>query len=195
MAPWLLGLRPVGRDRQRQRRRKPARCHRSTVAGCTTARAERHAAVTVARFPMSQRWEREKRGRLPRRRAFAAASCNLRISFSGDERGMRAEERSDESQQDGDHAGGYQPWARRRFEGPRMEKVARTARRTEAHRDPAQRRAFQHSRACPSTGKTSGACPGYVVDHVVSLKRGGADHPSNMQWQTVEAAKAKDKTE
>ncbi len=37
--------------------------------------------------------------------------------------------------------------------------------------------------------------PGYVIDHVVPLCRGGADAPSNMQWQTVAAAKAKDKTE
>ena len=62
-------------------------------------------------------------------------------------------------------------------------------------RDPAQRRAFQRTHPCPSTGKTSGACPGYVVDHVTPLKRGGADRPENMQWQTVEDAKAKDKWE
>lgn len=37
--------------------------------------------------------------------------------------------------------------------------------------------------------------PGYVVDHVVSLKRGGADSPSNMQWQTIAEARAKDKWE
>src|SRR5260370_41197118 len=36
---------------------------------------------------------------------------------------------------------------------------------------------------------------GYVVDHVVPLACGGADAPSNMQWQTKAAAKAKDKTE
>jgi hypothetical protein len=34
-----------------------------------------------------------------------------------------------------------------------------------------------------------------VIDHVQALKHGGADTPSNMQWQTVQAAKVKDKTE
>ena len=54
---------------------------------------------------------------------------------------------------------------------------------------------FRKKRPCPSTGKTSGACKGYVIDHVQALKHGGADDPSNMQWQTKEAAKAKDKVE
>ena len=37
--------------------------------------------------------------------------------------------------------------------------------------------------------------PGYVIDHIRPLACGGADDPSNMQWQTVEAAKAKDHVE
>jgi len=37
--------------------------------------------------------------------------------------------------------------------------------------------------------------PGYVVDHIVPLCAGGADAPSNMQWQTVEDAKVKDRQE
>jgi hypothetical protein len=47
----------------------------------------------------------------------------------------------------------------------------------------------------PVNRQAISACPGYVVDHVVPLKRGGADNPGNMQWQTKEAGKAKDKTE
>src|SRR5579872_6396005 len=35
--------------------------------------------------------------------------------------------------------------------------------------------------------------PGYVIDHVVPLACGGADDASNMQWQTVVEAKAKDR--
>lgn len=62
-------------------------------------------------------------------------------------------------------------------------------------RSSSARSAFQRSYPCPSTGRTSGACPGHVVDHRIPLKRGGADTLSNMQWQTVEAAKAKDRTE
>ena len=54
---------------------------------------------------------------------------------------------------------------------------------------------FKRSHPCPSTGKAYGACPGYVIDHVHALKRGGADAPSNMQWQTNAAAKAKDRIE
>lgn len=54
---------------------------------------------------------------------------------------------------------------------------------------------FKHAHPCPANGKTSGACPGCVIDHIIPLKRGGADRPGNMQWQTKEAAKEKDKWE
>jgi hypothetical protein len=54
---------------------------------------------------------------------------------------------------------------------------------------------FKKQHPCPSTGKSRGACKGYVIDHIKPLKRGGADKPSNMQWQTSKDAKAKDRTE
>lgn len=54
---------------------------------------------------------------------------------------------------------------------------------------------FKREHPCPSNGHTSGSCPGYVIDHVQPLECGGADAPSNMQWQTVAEGKAKDKTE
>jgi hypothetical protein len=62
-------------------------------------------------------------------------------------------------------------------------------------RSAAARADFKHDHPCPSTGLPEGPCPGYVIDHIKALKRGGPDTPSNMQWQTVEAAKAKDRIE
>jgi len=62
-------------------------------------------------------------------------------------------------------------------------------------RSPSQRAAFVKANPCPATGKPRGACPGYVVDHIEPLCAGGEDHPVNMQWQTVDDAKTKDKDE
>ncbi len=62
-------------------------------------------------------------------------------------------------------------------------------------RSRAVRQAFQQQQPCPATGKRSGACPGWVVDHIKPLACGGADAVENMQWQTVEDAKAKDRWE
>lgn len=63
------------------------------------------------------------------------------------------------------------------------------------HRDHKAVAAFKRDNPCPSTGARRGACPGYVVDHVTALACGGPDHPSNMQWQTIADAKAKDRWE
>jgi hypothetical protein len=56
-------------------------------------------------------------------------------------------------------------------------------------------REFQREHPCPSTGKTSGACPGYWKDHIDPLGCGGPDAVQNLQWQTIVAAKAKDRWE
>lgn len=62
-------------------------------------------------------------------------------------------------------------------------------------RSASAKREFRREHPCPATGRSSGACPGYVIDHVQALKHGGADSPSNMQWQTKAEAAAKDKIE
>jgi len=42
--------------------------------------------------------------------------------------------------------------------------------------------AFKRIHPCPSTGRTSGACPGWAVDHVLPLSNGYCDCVSNLQW-------------
>lgn len=56
-------------------------------------------------------------------------------------------------------------------------------------RSPAARRQFMQA-----TGYPNGR-PGYVIDHITPLKRGGCDTPENMQWQTIQDAKEKDRWE
>lgn len=62
-------------------------------------------------------------------------------------------------------------------------------------RDRAQRAEFVRDHPCPATGETRWKCPGYVVDHIVPLCAGGADKPSNMQWQELAESKVKDNEE
>lgn len=38
-------------------------------------------------------------------------------------------------------------------------------------------------------------CHGYVIDHICPLECCGKDDPANMQWQTIEDGKAKDRWE
>ena len=63
------------------------------------------------------------------------------------------------------------------------------------YRSASQVNAFKRAHPCPSTHQLRGSCPGYVVDHIEPLACGGPDTPSNMQWQTVPEAKAKDRWE
>ncbi|MCW1959819.1 MAG: HNH endonuclease [Mycobacterium sp.] len=62
-------------------------------------------------------------------------------------------------------------------------------------RSAAVRAEFQRLNPCPANGATRGACPGWVVDHVVPRACGGADAPGNLQWQSVAAAREKDRWE
>jgi len=90
----------------------------------------------------------------------------------------------------GSHAGA----THRAGRGQSPKRAARVARDNDAKikRSQDARAEFQRAYPCPSTGKISGGCPGYVVDHIVPLNRGGADTALNMQWQSENAAKAKD---
>lgn len=61
---------------------------------------------------------------------------------------------------------------------------------------------FRSAHPCPANGSLHGACGGYVVDHVKALgcarspaELKALDVPSNMQWMTVAAGKAKDRVE
>jgi hypothetical protein len=84
---------------------------------------------------------------------------------------------------------GHTPTSKRAAQGVTRDSHGKIARSAKAKVD------FKHSHPCPSTGKRSGACPGYVVDHRQALKHGGSDTVSNMQWQTVQDARIKDRTE
>lgn len=43
-------------------------------------------------------------------------------------------------------------------------------------------RAFKRIHPCPATGKSTGDCPSWSVDHVIPLAVGGCDSVSNLQW-------------
>ena len=62
-------------------------------------------------------------------------------------------------------------------------------------RSAAAKNEFKRQNPCPATGRPTGKCPGYVIDHVQPLCAGGPDAPSNMQWQTLPDSKVKDAEE
>lgn len=52
---------------------------------------------------------------------------------------------------------------------------------------------FKLEHPCPSTGRASGICPGWIMDHVIPLACGGRDAIENLQWlpKPMWAAKSK----
>ena len=120
--------------------------------------------------------------------ALTPATATARWPHHGGHRGERHRS-SDREYERADRISGY---------GARPEMLSgyglRDA-RGRLRRSSAAKAAFERENPCPSTGEPRGPCPGYIVDHIIALKRGGPDDPSNMQWQTIEDAKAKDKIE
>jgi hypothetical protein len=53
---------------------------------------------------------------------------------------------------------------------------------------------FREKHPCPTSGHNWGACPGYVVNHIKPLCKGGLDVPANLQWQTHTDANRSDQT-
>jgi len=43
-------------------------------------------------------------------------------------------------------------------------------------------RDFQRLYPCPSTGKGTGSCPGWQINHVIPLAACGCDQMENLQW-------------
>lgn len=46
--------------------------------------------------------------------------------------------------------------------------------------------AFKRIHPCPVTGKTTGACSGWQINHVIPLACGGCDAVANMDWMPVQ---------
>ena len=59
--------------------------------------------------------------------------------------------------------------------------IASTALSAREYRSREVSREFQREHPCPSTGRTSGACPGYRKDHIEPLACGGPDEVWNLQ--------------
>lgn len=55
------------------------------------------------------------------------------------------------------------------------------------HRSTKVLNAFKKIWACPSTGLHKGPCPGWAIDHVISLACGGRDAVINLAWMPDEA--------
>src|SRR2546422_85173 len=76
---------------------------------------------------------------------------------------------------------------------PKAPKAPKSSANRDSHGNIKRSEAAKHAFEA-QTGYPHGR-PGYVVDHIKPLACGGVDAPSNMQWQTIAAATAKDKVE
>lgn len=47
-------------------------------------------------------------------------------------------------------------------------------------------REFKRLYPCPSTGRATGPCPGWNIDHTIPLACGGCDSIPNLSWLPVE---------
>jgi|SRR5712664_2006245 len=102
------------------------------------------------------------------------------------------------TRRDGTHVAPYTRSTPRSYAAPSHPRSYATP-KNRAHASPNAHRRIPRSRPAKDdfmrrSGYPRGR-PGYVVDHVVPLCAGGADAPSNMQWQTVAEAKVKDRQE
>ena len=64
-----------------------------------------------------------------------------------------------------------------------------------AERSRTLRAEFMRLNPCPSTGATSGPCPGWQVDHIEALVCGGRDELATLQWLPVADHRAKTRVE
>jgi hypothetical protein len=51
------------------------------------------------------------------------------------------------------------------------------------------RLAFMREHPCPSTGEVTVNCPGWRVEYILALDRGGKDEPSNMRWEATDVTR------
>jgi hypothetical protein len=54
---------------------------------------------------------------------------------------------------------------------------------------------FTKRHPCPVNGSTRGECPGYVISLIKPACAGGGERPGNLQWQTVAAARKKERVD
>lgn len=52
--------------------------------------------------------------------------------------------------------------------------------------------AFKRIHPCPSTGKTTGACPRWAMNHVIPRACGGCDSVNNIDWMATDIKTCKE---